>query len=72
MSYIPKVGDRVEMLSMANDPDPIPSGSVGTVTYVSEMQFGPRPYQTQVGVAWDSGRTLSCLVPPDVLARAKS
>ena len=51
-----KTGDRVRLLSMPDDPDPIPVGSVGTVTYVTT---GPL---AQVGVAWDSGRSLN-LIP---------
>ena len=49
-------GDRVKMLHMPDDPDPIPAGSTGTVTRVTDGPLG------QVDVAWDSGRSLS-LVP---------
>jgi hypothetical protein len=63
-----QVGDRVTLVSMGADIDPIPSGSEGTVTHVTELQFAGED-QLQVGVKWDNGRSLSCLVPPDVLVR---
>jgi len=49
-------GDRVRMLHMPDDPDPISAGSTGTVTRVTAGPLG------QVDVEWDSGRSLS-LVP---------
>ena len=51
-----QIGDRVRMLQMPDDPDPIPAGSTGTVTRVTD---GPL---AQVSVDWDNGRSLS-LVP---------
>jgi hypothetical protein len=50
-------GDRIRLISMPDDPDPIPAGSTGTIESVTEGPLG------QVHVKWDdSGRTLS-LVP---------
>jgi len=49
-------GDRVKMIHMPDDPEPIPTGSIGTVTRVID---GPL---AQVSVDWDNGRFL-CLVP---------
>jgi hypothetical protein len=49
-------GDRIRLLHMPDDPDPIPAGSIGTVTRVTTGPLG------QVSVDWDSGRSLS-LVP---------
>ena len=49
-------GDRVKMVHMPDDPDPIPAGSIGTVTRVTD---GPL---AQESVDWDDGRSLS-LVP---------
>ena len=49
-------GVRVRLLEMPNDPDPIPLGSTGTVTRVTDGPLG------QIDVAWASGRSLS-LVP---------
>ena len=57
------VGDRIELVHMPNDPCPIEPGSRGTVTHITHLQYEPAGWQ--VGVKWDSGRTLSLLVPPD-------
>jgi len=51
-----QIGDRIRLLAMPEDPDPIPTGSTGTVTRVTD---GPL---AQISVDWDNGRTLS-LVP---------
>ena len=50
-------GDRIRLLHMPDDPDPIPAGSTGTIESVTEGPLG------QIHVRWDdSGRSLS-LVP---------
>ena len=49
-------GDRIKLLHMPNDPDPIPAGSTGTIESVTEGPLG------QVWVKWDCGRQLA-LVP---------
>jgi hypothetical protein len=51
-----KVGDRIRLLAMPDDPDPLPIGSTGTVTTVTDGPMG------QIGVDWDNGRSLF-LVP---------
>lgn len=35
MTMLPKPGDRIRLLAMPDDPDPIPSGEVGTVIEVT-------------------------------------
>ena len=57
-----KIGQRIEMIQMGNDPNPIPTGTKGTIT-----GFGPTPVkgETQVNVKWDNGRSLSILYPED-------
>lgn len=60
----PKPGDRIRLISMRGDPDPIPVGSVGTVRNAFRVRRGPDGW-TQVDVDWDSGRTLMLTVPPD-------
>jgi hypothetical protein len=65
MTY--QLGDRVRLVSMGDDPDPIPAGTAGTVTHTAELMFVKKK-QVQVGVRWDNGRSLSCICPPDVLA----
>ena len=55
-----KAGDRVRLVSMADDPDPIPAGATGTVAGVY-----PHSDWTQVDVDWDNGRSLMLSIPPD-------
>jgi hypothetical protein len=56
----PQPGDRIRLVAMSNDPDPIPPGTTGTVTGVRR-----RGTWSQVDVAWENGRTLMLVVPPD-------
>ena len=49
-------GDRIRLLAMPNDPDPIPPGSTGTVVSATTGTFA------QIEVDWDNGRTLA-LIP---------
>ena len=56
---LPDVGTRVRLVSMPDDPDPIPAGAEGTVIGGTEP-FGRM--SGQVWVKWDSGRTLN-LIP---------
>jgi hypothetical protein len=56
-----KEGDRIEMVFMGNDPNPILAGTRGTVISVDKTPWN----DTQVGVKWDNGRTLSVLLPED-------
>lgn len=57
-----KVGDRIELVRMDDDPDPIPVGSQGTLL---NMVPGIYPGETQLWVKWDNGRTLSPILPKD-------
>lgn len=62
---IPKVGDRIELIYMPDDPCPIEPGTTGTVTRVGEMlMYGPKPCR-QVSVDWDAPRSLTLCIPPD-------
>jgi hypothetical protein len=49
-------GDRIRLIQMGDDPDPIPAGSTGTIESVTDGPLG------QVWVRWDNGRSLA-LVP---------
>ena len=60
-----KIGDRIEMVRMNNDPDPIPPGTKGTVDFVSKTPWD----DVQLGVKWDNGRTLSVLLPEDSIRK---
>jgi len=52
-----RAGARIRLLSMPDDPDPIPVGSTGTIESVTDGPLG------QVQVRWDdSGRSLA-LIP---------
>lgn len=59
-----EVGQRIELVYMADDPAPIESGTQGTIRRVTELSFTTPPC-VQLGVDWDNGRTLMPCVPPD-------
>jgi hypothetical protein len=55
-----RIGDRIELIHMPNDPDPIPPGTQGVVT---DINFRSDTDQTaklrdQISVEWDNGRSL--------------
>jgi hypothetical protein len=54
------IGTRIRLLSMHHDPDPLPVGSLGTITEVNDLGTWH-----QITVKWDDGRTLMLSVPPD-------
>ena len=58
----PKVGDRIRLIHMPEDPDPIPYGSLGTI-HAIHLHHG----WTQVEVDWDNGRRLMLSLPDDVI-----
>jgi len=60
MTADPAVGDRIRLISMPADPDPIPSGTLGTVQDV-QSHCG----WTQLEVDWDNGRRLMLSLPDD-------
>ena len=64
MTMLPKPGDRIRLLTMPEDPDPIPTGQVGTVISVSRHGEGRNAWH-QVDVNWDNGRNLMLTLPPD-------
>jgi hypothetical protein len=53
-----EVGDRIELVSMPDDPDPIPTGTKGTVKSVTKGA-------DVIGVEWDNGRTLNLIINVD-------
>lgn len=65
-------GERVELLLMLNDPDPLPRGLRGTVTRAQQVDFGGGDRFVQYTVEWDDGRTLMPCVPPDILRRIEA
>jgi hypothetical protein len=52
-----RTGDRIRLLSMPDDPDPIPIGSIGTIEAVTEGPLG------QVHVKWDDNNRSLALIP---------
>jgi hypothetical protein len=60
-------GDRIRLVSMPHDPDPIPAGTHGTVTAIHEHQDW-----AQVEVDWDNGRSLMLTLPDDCIAIVES
>jgi hypothetical protein len=57
---VPTVGDKIRLIEMVDDPNPLPTGSVGVVQRVTRLgEF------TQVDVDWESGRSLTLTIPPD-------
>lgn len=51
------VGQRIRLTHMGSDPDPIPAGTMGTVTFVDSIGT--------TFVAWDNGRRLGLLPDTD-------
>lgn len=64
MARMPQPGDRIRLLAMPDDPDPIPTGEVGTVIEVTRHGDGKNAWH-QVDVEWDNGRNLMLTLPPD-------
>ena len=65
-----KRGNRIEMINMLDDPDPILIGECGTVEAVSRHGIGQSAWE-QVDVKWDNDRTLSLVVPPDQVKKVE-
>lgn len=55
-----KPGDRIKLVSMPSDPDPVEPGSSGTVESVTSGPLG------QVWVRWDNQRSLALIPGIDV------
>ena len=60
----PQPGDRIRLVAMPDDPDPVPPGTAGTVRCARKCGSG-RDARFQVDVEWDNGRKLMLSVPPD-------
>jgi len=66
MIFPGKIGDRVRLITMPNDPNPIPEGSEGTVREIVHLPWG-HDMRAQIWIDWDNGRHLACICPPDHL-----
>ncbi|HJS83683.1 MAG TPA: DUF4314 domain-containing protein [Nitrososphaera sp.] len=49
-----KVGDRIQLLEMPHDPDPIPIGTTGTVVNIGVGLYD----RAQITIDWDIERSL--------------
>lgn len=63
-----KPGDRIELIAMPEDPNPIPRGARGTVTHVNRVG----DTFSQVSVDWDNGSALMLSFPPDQVRLVRS
>jgi hypothetical protein len=54
-------GDRIKLIHMPHDPNPVKPGTKGTV---KRLLWAIDRWQ--IVVTWDNGRTLNLVVPPDV------
>ena len=48
------IGKRIKLITMFDDPNPLESGSMGTISHVANV-FG----NNIIHVRWDNGRTLN-------------
>ena len=64
MNTTPRVGDRIRLLEMNDDPSPVSVGQEGTVVGIHRIGEDPDAWH-QIDVAWDNGRTLMLVSPPD-------
>lgn len=62
-----KKGDRIRLIKMENDPNPIPPGTLGTV--YSVVHFDSDDSYVVNMISWDNGRQLNPCCPPDVVER---
>ena len=56
-----QAGDRIRLVSMTDDPDPIPRGAHGRVLSVQQVWNS----EYHIEVKWDSGRSLALVWPQD-------
>ena len=64
MNTLPRPGDRIRLLAMRDDPNPIQVGQTGTVVGIKRHGSGKDEW-FQIDVSWDNGRTLMLVSPPD-------
>jgi len=60
----PNPGDRIVLVVMPDDPNPVTPGTKGTVNFVRRCGTSWGAW-LQVDVDWDNGRKLMLAVPPD-------
>jgi hypothetical protein len=61
---LPQPGQRIRLIAMMDDPNPLSPESMGTVVAVARHAIGQDKW-FQVEVQWDNGRKLMLSLPPD-------
>jgi hypothetical protein len=61
MTHDPYAGLRIRLISMPDDPYPLPSGCEGTVLFSSVFNDA-----RNITVQWDHGHGLNLVSPPDL------
>ena len=58
-----KIGSKIKLIKMVNEPDPIQKGSIGTIISITKL------YDSLIcGVEWEkSERTLNVCLPEDII-----
>jgi Domain of unknown function (DUF4314) len=64
MTRLPRIGDRIRLVQMQDDPHPIEVGQIGTVDGINGHGHGKDAW-FQIDVSWDCGRSLMLVSPPD-------
>jgi hypothetical protein len=59
-----KPGDRIRLVKMDFDPNPVAVGALGTVRAVADIGVAGK-VEFHIAVDWDDGRTLSLVCPED-------
>jgi len=60
-----KRGTRIKLITMVDDPTPVPPGTLGTVTEVTPVELARDDKFNQVWVDWDGPYSLPLVCPPD-------
>jgi len=62
-------GDKIRLINMPNDPNPVPSGTTGTVQRCVRVNLPG--WEWQIWVHWDNGSKLSLTLPPDTFEKVQ-
>ncbi len=57
-------GTRIRLVSMKDDPNPLPNGALGTILNIHHRDGGTGRW-LQIEVHWDNGRKMMLTSPPD-------
>lgn len=55
-----EVFDRIRLIEMGPDPDPVPPGTTGTIIDIVEIDG-----KKHLTMEWDINRSLNVVIPPD-------